>query len=66
MTERPTRKNEDARPETVSNSETGTADPTLPRPIDQVRRRIAGDFYRQSHVQEKIVRALLEMLDGMD
>lgn len=48
---------------TVSNGETGTADPTLPRTVDRARQRIAGDFYKQTHVQEKIVRALLEMLD---
>lgn len=48
---------------TASNGETGTADPTLPRPVERARQRIAGDFYKQTHVQEKIVRALLEMLD---
>ena len=65
MSERPAER--DPRPSTgVSNGETGTTDPTVPRPVERVRERIAGDFYRQSHVQEKIVRALLEMLDGMD
>jgi hypothetical protein len=63
MTEKDVRKSGQTLRGTVSNGETGTADPTLPRPVDRARQRIAGDFYKQTHVQEKIVRALLEMLD---